>query len=493
MEDGSPEKKMMDALADALALEDDQIEWTPMKDFGDTMFGTDELKSYKGDPNRHKESLMEQFPDEKESIEKFFAMSRKASKCWFRAFAFKSMPRWVSSCLINTGLDRLLNKDYRKYAQMTVGGVLRSLTNDNDLQTILGGACVAYGMTPDEAPFIMHSVFFAQDKFTLFYPAGGPGMIPEKISRAITAGGGEVRVNAKVEKILVENGHAVGVELADGKKIRAKDQVISDAGFVKTFRQFVSAKDQPSRRMRAATEGQLENGMTGIVLYVGLQGTFDDDFNLPCHLTIVNPDMAFPETLDGLAEMRAEDLSLYITCPSAKDGRWKKDYPGKTTLEILLMDVPWKAFEDLIDENGELKEGNKEAYDQFKHDFGQKIWARSRQALISAGADKALPNLLDEADFAEIGTPLTFHRYLGSDRGAWYGLEHSRARFSPRNYYLRLRPECDIDGLYLTGEDVATDGVEGAMFGGYLCAAKILGVRNPLDLADKVAANKAKD
>jgi all-trans-retinol 13,14-reductase len=486
MEEGRPQKKMMDALAD------DPIEWTQMKDIGEIMIGKDKLKNYKLDTARYKQSLIEQFPEEKESIEKFFAVSRKAAACFIRAIAFKSMPRWVTSVLLNTGFDRLLNKNYRKYAKMTVDQVLRSITTDPDLQTILGSSCGCYGMAPNEAPFIMHAVFFAEEGSLMWYLTEGPGMIPEKISRTITARGGEVRVNAKVEKILIEDGRAVGVELADGSKVRSKNQVISDAGFVKTFRQFVPADRQPTRRMRAATKAPLENGMTGMVLYIGLKGTHDKDFNLHSDLSIENPDMALPETLDGLAAMKAEELSVFISCPSAKDGRWKETCPGKTTLEIFFPYVPWNVFEDLIDENGELKEGKKESYEQFKHDFGQKIWARSRQALICAGASETLPELLDEADFADVGTPLTFHHYLGSDRGAWYRLEHSRDRFNPRNFYLRLRPECDIAGLYLTGEDVCTDGVGGAMFGGYLCAAKILGVKNPMDLTDMVTANRAK-
>lgn len=490
MEEKCLERKMMDALS----LKDDPIEWTPMKDLGAYLIGKDELKTFKVSTSHYKEDLIQQFPDEKEAVEKLFTMSREAAKCFHRASAFKSIPRSVSSFLVNTGLDRLLNMGYHKYAKMTVGEVLRSLTTNSDLQKIVGGVSTCFGMTPDELPFVLLALFLAKENISYFYPTGGPGIIPEKISRVITAGGGEVRVNAKVQKILVEKGRAIGVELVDGKTLRAKDNVISDAGFVKTFRQFVPAEHQPSRRMRAASKAPLENGMTGMVLYVGLMGTYDDDLNLPSTLMVENPDMdLLPDTLDSLAAKNAEDLSLYITCPSAKDSCWKRDFPGKTTLEILVMHAPWNAFKDLVDESGELKEAKKEAYEQFKHDFGQKIWARSRQALISAGASETLPKLLDEADFAEMGTPLTFHRFLSSDRGAWYGLEHNTARFSPRNYYLRLRPECDIAGLFLTGEDVFIDGVLGAMFGAYLCAAKILGVRNPLDLADMVATNNKKD
>jgi all-trans-retinol 13,14-reductase len=482
---GRSEKRMMDALSDT------PVEWTPMEQgLGDMMIGTDKLKTFKTDSGHWKQSLLELFPDEEGAIEKLSVMSKEACACFRQAMAFKAMPRWLTSVLIHTGLDRVLNKNYRKYAKMTVAEALKAITTNLDLQTYLGLSCACYGMTPEEAPFLMHSVFFAEDFPGMFYPTGGPGMIPESISRTITKCGGEVRLNARVRQILIKGGRAMGVELDDGTEIRAKKQVISDAGFVKTFRQFVPVDQLPSRRMRKAVKVPLNNGMTGMVVYVGLEGTYDEDFKLNHGLSVENPNMTLPDTFEGLSAVKAEELSVYITCPSAKDSAWKEKYPGRTTLEILLMYVPWKPFSGIIDENGDIKEEEKEAYEQFKHDFGQKIWSRSRQALLVNGASGTLPELLDDADVAEVGTPITFHRFLGSDLGAWYGLEHSIERFRPRNFYLTLRPECDIDGLYLTGEDVSTDGVVGAMIGGYLCASKIMGVRNFLDLPKKISQIK---
>ena len=85
--------------------------------------------------------------------------------------------------------------------------------------------------------------------------------------------------------------------------------------------------------------------------------------------------------------------------------------------------------------------------------------------------------------FLQVGTPLSYANFIGSNRGEWYGLEADRDRFNAKNFYLRLRPEIpEVPGLYLTGQDVMTLGFVGAMAGGMHCAAKLLGLHNPTSL-----------
>lgn len=59
-------------------------------------------------------------------------------------------------------------------------------------------------------------------------PAGGMGMISEAMARGLRAHGGEVRTGAPVERILVEEGKAVGVRLVSGEELRAP-MVVSNA------------------------------------------------------------------------------------------------------------------------------------------------------------------------------------------------------------------------------------------------------------------------
>ena len=51
----------------------------------------------------------------------------------------------------------------------------------------------------------------------------------------------------------------------------------------------------------------------------------------------------------------------------------------------------------------------------------------------------------------------------------------------------KLRPETDVPGLYLTGQDILSCGFTGALWGGLLCAQQVLG-RNIM--TDLVKLNK---
>jgi len=96
---------------------------------------------------------------------------------------------------------------------------------------------------------------------------------------------------------------------------------------------------------------------------------------------------------------------------------------------------------------------------------------------------KLYPQIEDRIDYIEIGTPITLKHYLAAPHGEIYGLDHSFDRLQPW-MMAQLRPETDIMGLYLTGQDAMLCGFTGALFGGLLCAGAILGRNTMGDLED---------
>jgi len=76
------------------------------------------------------------------------------------------------------------------------------------------------------------------------FARGGTGALSQAIASAAREAGAELRVDAPVESVLVKNGTAVGVVLANGDEIYA-DRVISNADARTTFLKLVEAKELP--------------------------------------------------------------------------------------------------------------------------------------------------------------------------------------------------------------------------------------------------------
>ena len=72
-------------------------------------------------------------------------------------------------------------------------------------------------------------------------------------------------------------------------------------------------------------------------------------------------------------------------------------------------------------------------------------------------------------EYIDLGTPVTNDFYLGTSRGEVYGLAHSPARFEQS----WMRPRTPIPNLYLTGQDVLSAGIAGALTGGFFTAFEI--------------------
>eukprot|EP00092_Neocalanus_flemingeri_P083837 GFUD01105244.1.p1 GENE.GFUD01105244.1~~GFUD01105244.1.p1 ORF type:complete len:103 (+),score=37.21 GFUD01105244.1:2-310(+) len=92
----------------------------------------------------------------------------------------------------------------------------------------------------------------------------------------------------------------------------------------------------------------------------------------------------------------------------------------------------------------------------------------------------------DCIDFTDIGSPVTNKHYIAQPHGELYGLDHSVNRFDPLTV-AKLRPQTDVPGLFLTGQDILTCGFTGAMFGGVLAAQAVMG-RNVM--TDAIALKK---
>jgi phytoene dehydrogenase-like protein len=74
--------------------------------------------------------------------------------------------------------------------------------------------------------FILYTMPGMVHTYPIGIPVGGSGALVDALIRCLAAHGAEFRDRSDVTKVLVENGRAVGVRLADGRTIRARNGVV---------------------------------------------------------------------------------------------------------------------------------------------------------------------------------------------------------------------------------------------------------------------------
>ena len=90
-----------------------------------------------------------------------------------------------------------------------------------------------------------------------YYPAGGSQRLADALVEAIEERGGAVKLKTRVERILVDNGRAIGVALADGRRVEAR-AVVSNADVRRTFLELIDRAALPAafvERLAAAAPG----------------------------------------------------------------------------------------------------------------------------------------------------------------------------------------------------------------------------------------------
>lgn len=72
------------------------------------------------------------------------------------------------------------------------------------------------------------------------------------------------------------------------------------------------------------------------------------------------------------------------------------------------------------------------------------------------------PQLRGKVSYYELSTPLTTKNFCSYLNGELYGLDHTPERFDDKS----LKPKTAYKNLYLTGQDIVTVGIGGALFSG---------------------------
>lgn len=443
---------------------DEPVEWDKMGFDNDGVYDEiyvgDRVYKFRSGKENFINDMISYFPHEEEGIKKYIEAVEKVSK----QDLFFNL-KIVRPLLLQKLLRFILCKKFYKTVEDKTYDVIKSFVKDEELISVLCGQFGDYGVTPKESSFFVHASIVNHYMEGGYYPKGGPSELATRIIPVIEKAGGTVLVSKKVDKIIVKNNNAVGVVMENGVKIMA-ETVVSAVGVSTTYQSLLPSKFIYEHGVDKLLS-KVEPSTSFVYLFVNLDGTVDD-MELKSSNMWIWPNSDYEQMMaDYKNDPLNGSMPVFIACGCAKDSTWNDRYPDKSNAIILTMGY-FEQFAKWKDE----KSGSRSAeYENIKEQFAQKML----DSLY-----KYYPKTLGRVTSYNVSTPLSVNHYLNVSNGECYGLDCSAQRFT--NYADTLIPVTPINNFYLTGQDVCTLGVTGAMMGGILTAHSVLGYGTLMDV-----------
>ena len=338
-------------------------------------------------------------------------------------------------------LIRVLPKFAKLRADRSVYAHAASRVKDERLRMALSFHPLFIGGDPFNVTSMYILVSHLEKEFGVHYAMGGVAAIAQSMAEIIKDQGGTLRMETRVDEILVKNNHARGVKLASGDVMTA-DIVVSNADSGHTY-------DTLLRKLsrKRWTSKKLERRRWSMGLYVwyfGTKGTRDMWKDVGHHTILNGPrykglvrDIFF----DGKVP---DDFSLYVHRPTVTDPSAAPD--GDDTFYVL-SPVPHLGHDNAAN----------------WHELERSYRVRLTQAL----EEHLIPGFSERVTASEVFTPETFKDRYCSPYGSGFSIEpriFQSAWFRPHNVSEELK------GLYLTGAGTHP----GAGLPGVISSAEVL-------------------
>ena len=253
------------------------------------------------------------------------------------------------------------------------------------------------------------------------YVIGGSLELALNMEKRYCELGGKVNYKSGVEKILVENGRAVGIKLTNGSEYKA-DYIISAADGHATIWEMLEGKF-----MDQTVEKYYEMPLFKPLVFIGLgvKRTFTD---LPQMVSGLIIPLEKAITIDN-KEHKHLNVRIYNFDPSFAP-------EGKTTLEVMF-ESDFAYWQELSQDTARYK-AEKE---------------RIAAAVVSA-LNKRFPGFSKQLEMWDVATPVTFYRYTGNWQGSCEGF-----LMTPDNMMLQMKKTLPgLDNFYMAGQWVMPGG-----------------------------------
>jgi len=427
------------------ALSGDKLEWASLGGVYDEFTFPDFQIEFPDSRARFAENLRAAFPSRAQDIQRYFDRVRSVAQGMMPYYASRLVPPALARFT-----DPLLARKANALLTERTCDALAAITSDEKLQSVLTAQWGYYGVPPQRSSFAIHALVAKHFFHGGYYPVGGAGHIADTFCATVARAGGWTRINADVQEITVRDGRACGVRLADGELIEGK-RVVSAAGAIATVERLLPAHARGAAWARSIAK--LAPSPCHVCLYIGFKGD----------ITKAKASAAnkwFYETwAKDAAYWDVEDPNekapvLYCSFPSLKDPEHEAGPDQLHTGEVVTF-VPYDLFARWKD--GRWRKRGVD-YEALKKEITDRMLAQFLEHM---------PELRPMVSFVELSTPISTEHFTRAPRGAIYGIEPTPERYQNRF----LRPRTPIEGLFLSGADMASVGVMGAFVGGLLCAA----------------------
>ncbi len=433
------------------SLSGSQLHWQSMDPIYDRICFPGESYDYEAPLETWKQRMFQAFPQETRAIESYLEAVFSVTQATKNFFMERALPPLAQSLA-----GPWLRKKFLRYSDRSTLEVLKSFTSNPKLIAVLTGQYGDYGLPPSQSSFAIHAIVTQHYFAGAAYPIGGSSQIAKTLINTLENSGGKVLVKAEVTEILLRGSQARGVKLSDGTLLEAS-LVVSDAGAPLTFGTLLHNPPESVLRIREQIK-KIGHSASHLCLYVGLQGSAQD-LQLGTTNYWIYPGFDHDQNFqDFLHNPQAPFPVVYLSFPSAKDPEFASRHPGRATLEAVTF-APYDWFRAW--EHTEWRQRGAD-YEALKQAFSERLLQTLYQWV---------PQTRGKVDYHELSTPLSTRHFSNYPEGEIYGLNHSPMRF--RQPW--LRPHTPIKNLFLTGQDIVSDGIGGALMAGVLTASAITG------------------
>ena len=274
-----------------------------------------------------------------------------------------------------------------------------------------------------------------------YYPMGGIQAIPDAFVRVLKRYGGDIEFKTSVDKIILEEGKAVGIETRGGKRIWA-EQVVSNAAARSTFFNLIGEENLPSDFV--ASLNRLEISLSALYIYLGVD---------------IDP---------RSAGIDAPETIVYETYDNTKD--WELLLRGEVSIPCFGIAIPTFMDPSLAPQGKHIVV----IMTMAPYHLAGKSWREEKKRVtekLIAKAEKLIPGLSQHILVKDSASPLTVERYTLNSLGAAMGWA-----FSPEMFLRRLDQKTPIRNLYLAGHwTMPGGGVPAVALSGLRAARMILG------------------